>query len=113
MTTAGQLSERFAFEEPTQTEDGYGGTTEGFTERAVASARRVFKRGGEGVLAARLEGKQPAIITIRASAASRAITTAWRARDVRTGALYNIRSVEPTEDRAWLEMLIEGGGVVI
>ena len=112
MTVAGQLSERFAFEEPTLTDDSYGGTTEGFTERVVASARRVFKRGGEGVLAARLEGKQPAIITVRSSLGARAITPAWRARDVRTGALYNIRSVEPTEDRAWLEMLIEGGVVV-
>lgn len=109
MTTAGQLSERFAFEEPTLTPDGYGGTVEGFAERVVTSARRVFKRGGEGVLAARLEGRQPAILTIRMSGQARAITTAWRARDTRSGVVYNIRSVEPSEDRAWLEMLVEGG----
>lgn len=112
MPGAGRLSERIAFDAVTTAADGYGGTIEGFAEQFVVWAGRKFLRGGEGVQAARLEGRQPVILTIRASSQTRVITTDWRARDTRSATVYNIRSVEPSEDRAFLDLLCESGVAV-
>ena len=112
---AGDLVQSVAFDAPNPQPDGYGGVIHGFTDPLAAyqcRAKFVYLRGGEAVLASRLTGKQPVIVTIRTSAAARLITPEWRMRDVRTGVEYNIRSVEPTEDRAWLQMLCESGVAV-
>ncbi|MEF2549999.1 head-tail adaptor protein [Aurantimonas sp. A2-1-M11] len=108
-TTAGQLKHRLSFRSPVSVPDGYGGTTDGFAEQFVVSARRQFLRGSEAVQAARLEGRQPVILTVRRSPDTETITTDWQAVDAREGTAYQIRSVEPTEDRAWLDMLCESG----
>lgn len=71
----------------------------------------LFMRGGEGVLASRLTAKQPAILTIRNSAAARGILPSDRAKNVRTGEMFNIRE-QPRVSRdnlGFLEMLIESG----
>ncbi len=114
MTTAGQLHERIAFDsrEPVDPAEPDSGNTEGdFAERFVlwAWARARYLRGTEAVMASRLEGRQPAIITVRASSLSRQITTDWRARDTRTGIAYAIRGITPTEDRAFFDILAESG----
>jgi hypothetical protein len=75
-------------------------------------ARRQFVRGGEDVMAARLEGRQPVVLTVRKSTDTDDITTDWRATDARTGAVYNIRTVQPSEDRAWIDLLCESGVAV-
>ena len=107
MASAGLLHERIAFDEVVETQGEGGGTVSGFQERFVVWARRRYLRGGEGVQAARLEGKQPLILTIRRSSQSQRITSEWRARDVRSGVVYEIRSVEPTEDRRDFDLLCE------
>ncbi|MET3662498.1 head-tail adaptor [Aquamicrobium ahrensii] len=70
-----------------------------------------FMRGGEGVLAARLTAKQPAILTIRNSTAARGIKPSDRAKNARTGEIFNIREKPRVsrENRGFLEMLVEAG----
>lgn len=109
---AGDLVNSVAFDAPHLQADGYGGVVDAFDDPSAAykcRAKFVYLRGGESVMASRLTGKQPVIVTIRSSEAARQITPEWRMRDVRSGVEYNIRSVEPSEDRAWLQMLCESG----
>lgn len=110
MTTAGQLTERIAFESrgPSTGVD-YGNTEGDFVERFTLFARRQNLRGTESVMASRLQGRQPVIFTVRASSLSKQITTDWQARDARTGEVFAIRSVTRTEDRAWCDVLAESG----
>jgi len=109
---AGALRERLAFEERPETDDGYGNTKGDWAERfrAAANVRPVI--GGENIQAGRLAGVQPFVITIRQHAVAAMIAPDWRARDLRTGALYNIRSlINADQKRKYLEILCDGGGV--
>lgn len=111
MTGSGELDQRFRFEKRAEMDDGYGNTVAGAWElQFTVAAKRAFRRGGEQVLAARLQARQPAIITIRNSRQARQITAEWRAVDDRTGTVFAIRE-EPTEtdDQLFLEMLAESG----
>jgi head-tail adaptor len=68
------------------------------------------KMGGEEATAARLQGVQPMIITIRSCIAARAIDSTWRAADVNSGAVYDIKAVSnPDEKNAWLEIMAVQG----
>lgn len=108
---AGKLNERFAFDRRENSSDGYGNTVASWHQEYACAARRQFLRGGEGMIAARLQGTQTALITVRACVESKAITTEHRARDVRTGDIYNVREAKITEDRAFVELLCEKGVV--
>lgn len=109
---AGELTERFRFEKRRDTDgDGLGTSMGKWEPKFTAAAKLRFRRGGEDVLAARLAGRQPAILTIRASRQAHEVAVDWRCVNVRTGAAYNIRDITPTSDRAAIEMLIEGGVV--
>lgn len=111
MTGAGELRERIGFESRTRTDDGAGNEVSGpWEQQFIVSARVQAKFGGDVVTAARLTGQQPVTITVRQSTQTRAITEDWRARDVRSGIYYNIRSiVDPDQKRAWFEMLCQSG----
>lgn len=69
------------------------------------------KNGGETVVAGRLQGVQPYIVTIRQSSDTRQITPGWRLVDPRNDTrVFNIRSLsDPTGKRQWLELLVEHG----
>lgn len=108
----GPLHYRVAFDAPEYVADGSGGQTRTWAEMLTCAAGFRFLRGGETVQAARLDGRQPAVVTIRSSSDARQITTDWRMRDTRTGAVYNVRSIVPTDDRAFLELLCESGVAV-
>ena len=116
---------RVAFDAPAENPDGYGGVEIGWDTQNAIEARAHFRflRGGETVQAARLEGKQPVVVTIPNSAAARAITSAWRMRDVNAGTLtsgddwdgpsYQVRTAPVmTDDRHWLEIMVESGVAV-
>lgn len=119
------LQYRVAFDAPEVVPDGYGGTEIGWDTDAAVEARAHFRflRGGETVQGARLEGRQPVVVTIPNSAAARAITSAWRMRDMRAGTIasggqwdgpaFQVR-VAPvlSDDRRWLEILVESGVAV-
>lgn len=107
---AGQLRERFAFDaRQVVGDDGYGNTLGGWAQVFSCAASVVPLRRGEAVQASRLSGVQPYVLTVRRSSASLQVTTAWRARDVRTGKVYNIRTVEPSSDKVSISMLVEEG----
>ncbi len=107
---AGELSERFSFEkrEPLAG-DAYGVSEGEWIEQFTCWTKKVPLRRGETVIASRLSGVQPYVLTIPASNQSRLIQTDWRAKDTRTGLTYNIRTVEPSPDRASIDLLVDGG----
>lgn len=108
MSTAGKLTERIAIEEWVETgDDGYGNETAEWIERSQEPAEFIHARGGETVMAARLQGRHVLVAVVRASSLTRAIAVDWRARDVRRGVIYNIRDVTPRPDMAWIDLLCE------
>lgn len=106
---AGQLNERFAFDRRGTSADGYGNTESTWIEQFRCAVRRQMLRGGENVMAARLEGRDPAIITVRRSVLTRQITADWRCRDTRSDDVFNIRSITPRESRDYIDLLVERG----
>ncbi len=112
MTTAGELRHRVGFFQRTATEDAYGNEQSGFAANPdfIVSAKVHAKFGGEAITAARLTGQQPVTIVVRQSTQTRQIMPDWQARDERSGALFNIRSIaDPDDGRAWLEILTQSG----
>lgn len=112
---ASDMYYRVFFDAPSEAPDGYGGVEIGWdTDNAVeAYANFRFLRGGEAVQAARLSGKQPAVVTIHNFADARQITSDWRMRDARSGKVYQVRT-DPimTDDRRFLEVTVESGVAV-
>lgn len=109
-SSAGELRDRIAFEQRVDEDDNAGNTQGAFEHRFDVAAAIVGKFGGETVLAARLEGREPATVTVRYSNSTKNVTPEWRIRDVRTGTVYNIRSIDDRlRKRQWLDMLCESG----
>lgn len=106
---AGHLYQRVAFEKKGTASDGAGGTTTAWTEQFQCRAGYTHLRGGESVMAARLEGTHSIVIRVRASSQTRAVTTDWRVKDVRTETIYNVRDITPSDDRAFLDFLVQSG----
>lgn len=109
MTSAGELRDSVAFDRETSGDDGYGNTVSGFAEQFTVSARIRYLRGQEPVIAQRLQGVQPAVITVRASSQTRQIDASWRARNARSGEAFNVKAVTPSDDRQWIDLLCEAG----
>ncbi|SKA31032.1 phage head closure protein [Consotaella salsifontis] len=113
MPNAGSLKERIAFDAPVMSRDEYGGTVIGWEERTSCRAGLQYRNGGEQVMADRLSGTQTAVITVRRSSATAIITPQWRARDVRSGTIYNIREVRlPPDDPSVVEIMAQSGVAV-
>lgn len=108
---AGKLDRRFRFEARQEIDDGHGSPVAGdWLPRFTVWGNRKFLRGGETVIAARLESRQPAILTIRDSRQAREITADWCVVDTGDGRVYNIReNPKLSDDRGLLEMLAEAG----
>ncbi|WP_143088132.1 head-tail adaptor protein [Nitratireductor indicus] len=51
-------------------------------------------------------------ISVRAAADTRDVATDWRIRDVRTGEVFNIRAIEVTPNRQYVDLLVESGVAV-
>jgi SPP1 family predicted phage head-tail adaptor len=107
--TAGELRDRVRFERRQTSDDGYGNTVAEWIPELSVSARVQPLRGTEAVMASRLQGVQPVLIVVRASAASRAITPEWRAVDARSGTVYAIRTATLRETRDYVDLLCEAG----
>jgi SPP1 family predicted phage head-tail adaptor len=107
---AGDLRDRVAFDKRVEVDDGYGNTVGDWQEQFVLWAKVVARRGSETVIAARLQGVQPYAIVVRSSSQARTISAAWRARNLRTGEVYAIRSPgAETPDRSGIEFMAEAG----
>ena len=110
MPRARQLRERIAFDQRAAVADSLGSVEGDFVQRFICAAGVQAKFGGEAVTAARLASQQPVVITVRQSSQTLQVKADWRARDVRDGTIYNIRSIaDPDGDGAWLEMLCQSG----
>jgi len=109
MIRAGGMTYRLAFDRPTVAPNGQGGQLQGWEEAYRCAAHILFLRGGEVVQAARLAGRQPAVMTVRSCSLLASVTPEWRLRDVRAGTIWNIRSIVRTQDRAFYELTCESG----
>jgi SPP1 family predicted phage head-tail adaptor len=106
---AGDRVEHVAFDALEGGSDGHGGTTSSWVEQFRRRAAFVHLRGGERVLAARLEGRHQVAIGVLNSADVRRVTTDWRVRDLRRGTIYNIRDITPSADQHAVDFLCESG----
>ncbi|MBD9372110.1 phage head closure protein [Rhizobium sp. ARZ01] len=109
---ANDLFQRVAFDLRPPIDDGMGNTQGDWQEQFQCRAAYRHLRGGESIMAGRLQGKHTQIITVRASSQTREITTDWRVRDTRTGDEFNIRDVTHENGRQWISLLIERGVAV-
>ena len=112
MTGAGQLREVVDMQLEGEAVDEFGNPLPGgggWETQFSGPARIQILRGTETVMAGRLQGTQTVAITMRWQPEFAAITSAWRAVNGRTGAVYNIRSVEPDERRAFVNVLADTG----
>lgn len=70
-----------------------------------------FRGGGEAVAGARLQGREPVVLTIRDCAAARMITTDWRAVDQRTGDVFGVKRASGNlDDIAYIDVLAQAEG---
>lgn len=111
MTGSGDLREVVEMQQRAWEDDGYGngGYTGPFQTVWSAPARIQILRGSETVMAGRLAGKQTIAITMRWQPEVATLDATWRVVNGRTGAEYNLRSVEPDERRAFVNLLVEAG----
>jgi head-tail adaptor len=113
---AGTLRQRLTFAMRNSVEDEFGNVSTGWADQFTVSASITPRLGGEAVDAARLAGRQPVIIRVRQSPATRTIATDWKATDA-SGKAYNIRTaVDPNlgdnQHGLWIDMLAESGVAV-
>jgi hypothetical protein len=74
-------------------------------------AQLTWLRGTEAAMQQRLEGRQPVVITVRASTFTRQITPAWRAVNARDAAQrFAILTVSPARTQGFLDLLAVLGG---
>lgn len=111
MVETGKLDRLVAFDAPTSAPNGQGGTIVGWEERLKVWANFRFLRGGEVVQSARLEGRQPVVVTIAASASTKAISHEWRMRELATGVVYAIRTCPTPGRERFIELTCESGVV--
>lgn len=106
---AGELRERFSFAFRQTVDDGLGNQQGEWIDQFTVWAKTVNLRGGESVMASRLSGRAPAIVTIRYSIQASGITTDWRCTDTRTTEVFNIRQVTVSPKRDFIDLLVEAG----
>ncbi|MGB3486672.1 MAG: phage head closure protein [Xanthobacteraceae bacterium] len=106
---AGDLYYRVHCQKRVERDDGYGNMVAEFTTQFTVRAAYRHLRGGETVMASRLENRHPVLITVRASSQTRQITSDWRLVDARDGIECAIRDVTPETDRQFITFLCESG----
>jgi head-tail adaptor len=103
--TAGMLRERVLFQQ--RALDANGVRLGPWVTTWSARARIVYLHGGENIMAERLQGGQPAIITVRYCDAAKAIENGWRAIDAhKPSRVWDIKSTEPDERHAWIDIMV-------
>lgn len=112
-TSAGELYYRVGLEarveENPDSPFDYGNTESEFREQFACRAAYVHLRGGEDVMASRLQGHHVQVIRVRSAASTRTITTDWRVRDKTTDELFNIRDITRDVGRQFIDLLCEKG----
>ena len=106
---AADLYYRIHCQKRIEQDDGYGNTVGEFQTQFTVRAAYRHLRGGETVIASRLESKHPVVITVRASSQTRQINSDWRLVDARDGTEWAVRDVTPETDRQFITFLCESG----
>lgn len=111
---AGDLHWRVSFERRVTRNDGYGNQQAEWVPQFTRRAYIGPMKGGEDVIAGRLEGRAPTIIVIRHDSQTKAITPDWRALEIapdgNVAAELAIRQAEDMErERRWITLLCERG----
>ncbi|MFC4624223.1 phage head closure protein [Daeguia caeni] len=106
---SGQLHYQVALLKREDVDDGMGNTVSDFVEQFQTRAEFIHLRGGESVLAGRLQGKHTQVVRVRNSSNTRLISTDWMLRDVRTGESFNIRDIEHEVNRQFISLTCESG----
>ncbi|MDX1015342.1 phage head closure protein [Sinorhizobium medicae] len=109
MSGAGDLREVVNFQFYEEIDDGAGNVYGDWVTVFSAHARIQILRGTETVMAGRLAGKQTVALTIRWQTEVATMHSGYRAVNARSGVEYNIRSIEPDERRAFVNLLVEAG----
>lgn len=125
--SAGDLFHSFAFDRRVEIDQGDGVTVGKWAEQFSVRAGVINIRGGEDVIAGRLQGKSTKVVFVRSSSQTKQISTDWRMRDARTGEIidasngemvggkkwtgvsYNIAEITISDDRAWIDCLGQSG----
>jgi SPP1 family predicted phage head-tail adaptor len=108
--TASDLRDRVSLEKQEEVDDGYGGTTGQWVAQFERDACILLSKGGETVIASRLQSIQPALIIMRFDAETSTITADWRLIETRSGIMFNIRTSADMERRGrWWTMLCDAG----
>lgn len=108
--TASDLRDRVRLEKQEEVDDGYGGITGQWVPQFERDACILLSKGGETVIASRLQSIQPALIIVRFDAETSTITADWRLIETRSGTTYNIRTSADMERRGrWWTMLCDAG----
>lgn len=103
---ASDLTRRATFLKPETYLDEDFQPVQGYVEQFTCAAHVHYLRGGEEVMAARLQSKSPAVVTIRDSATARQVTSEWRVRI--GGRTFEMKEdPRPDQARRLLEMLVE------
>lgn len=109
MIGVADLTKRATFQRPIEARDEDGNPIQAYPDAFKAWVNLKPLRGGESVMASRMDARAPAIVTFRTSTQAREVTSEWRV--VIDGRIYDAKEdPRETQDRAFLEMLIEGGG---
>jgi len=108
---SGTLRERVSFAVRAEFQDEFGNPVAGWVEQFQDSAGYAHLRGGETVIAARLENRHPQVIRVRANSKTRQVTSEWRITDTRTQVEYAIKDVTASTDNKWIDFLCERGVV--
>lgn len=104
--TASDLNRVAAFYEPVEDRDADGMIVQDWILRFTLAAHVLYLRGSEAVMQARMQSKNPAIITVRRSIQAQAITSEWRVKvDGRTFEIQE--DPRPDQGRRTLAMLAQ------
>ena len=109
MRSAGDLKYSVTFSQRIAVDNGDGVFVGAWDDRFSARAGFIHLRGGEAVMSGRLAGRHPQVVFVRSSELSRAVRVDWRIVDMRSGAVFNIRDVTPSDDGLWIDFLCEEG----
>lgn len=108
--TANALRDRVRLEQREELDDGYGNVYGAWVAKFERDACILLSKGGETVIASRLQSIQPALIIVRFDAVTSTITADWRLIEIRSGTMYNIRTSADMERRGrWWTMLCDAG----
>jgi SPP1 family predicted phage head-tail adaptor len=105
---AGKLRDRVTFQSRRDEPDGFGNVVSTWAGDFSRWCNVRYLRGSETVIAARLEGRQPVIITVRKDPQTDLVEPGMRC--MVNGRTYNIREYpRPSDDRMMYEFLAESG----